>query len=506
MRDFLYDFRRTFTGKFTIVMIVLIILATLGITYAAVALSSGSSGSPGSTAYVMPEVYPSAGGYNITDYVVNGYGQPVHGLTISSSITNTTTQVTTYFNGTSDSSGYLFFHYSSSSKIIAYNYSSSYTNGIALTKNQAYLNNQTSKIFFYPNIIGSLADTAYPQNNSTVVLYSMKVANPGSKVTSELMLYYAAPNGTVMPTYNLYYNVSQSNGVNFPPTSSNGMVFDRSVGGSNHYIMALPLNATANNKQVVVGLFNSTGTFVGGNAAVYYTTISTASILQSALELPYTFLIPIVGIFSAYFYYGKDKTSGVLESVITRPVTKGRLFVSRFVGTAATFFVALLIAVFGANLLLYAYTNAFMPVSSLMSIVLGYLVEAIAFSGIMYIISQYVKSQGALLGIGIGLFFLFVFVWGIITDLIIYLGHINLATSGGYALSIAMSAVSPNFFPTMVLSYDTGIYPPTFAAFSVGPSVLASSVGITLATVLLVGLIWVVVPSLISFLLARSRD
>ena len=506
MRDFLYDFRRTFTGRFTIVMVVLIILATLGITYAAVALSSGSTGSPGSTAYVMPEMYPSAGGYNITDFAVNGYGEPVQGLSISSSVTNSTTHVTTYLNGTTDSSGYLYFHLSISDSYVVYNYSSSYSNGIALTPSQGYLVSSPGKSAFYSGVPGSMNLVGYGQQNSTAVLYTMKVSNPNSKINSNEMLYYAAPNGTVMPSLDVYYRVSNGSGLTFPPSSSNGMIFDKTVGGSNYYLLNLPLNVTADKRQVVVGLFNSTGTFVGGNFPVLYSSVSTASILQSALELPYEFLIPIVGIFSAYFYYGKDKTSGVLESVITRPVTKGRLFVSRFVGNAATFLAALLLAMFFADVLLYGYTGSFIPVDSLLSIIIGYAIEAIAFSGIMYIISQYTRSQGALLGIGIGLFFLLVFVWGIIVELIIHFGHINTATAGGYAETVLLSAISPTFFPTMILSYDTGIYPPSFATFSVGPTVLASAVGITLFSVVLVGLIWVAIPSLVSFFLARSRD
>ncbi len=506
MRDFIYDFRRTLTGRFTIVMIILIILATLGITYAAVALTSSSTSSPGSSAYVMPEIYQSSGGYNITDYVVNGYGQPVQGIAISSSITNSTTHVTSYFNGTSDSSGYLYFHYDSSSPVVTYNYSSRYQNGLAVSNTQAYLDTYGNFTSFYPNFYGISTATAYNLHNSSAVIYSIKVANPNSKTTSDLMLYYAAPNGALMPSYDLYYNVTGTNSVTFPPSTTKGMTLDRTVGGSNHYIISLPLNDTANTNFVIVGLFNSTGSFVAGNYGVYYTSVSTASILQSALELPYTFLIPIVGIFSSYFYYGKDKTSGVLESVITRPVTKGRLFVSRFVGTSATFFASLLIAVFGADLMLFYFTGSFITTKSLMSIVLGYLVEAIAFSGIMYVISQFVRSQGALLGIGIGIFFLFVFVWGIITDVIVYFAHINLATTGGYAFSVAMNAVSPNFFPTMILSYDTGIYPPSFATFTTGSAIAASSVGITLASVIFAGLFWVIVPSLASFLLARSRD
>ena len=512
MRDFLYDFRRTFTGKFTIIMIILIILASVGLTYAGVAISASSNagGSPSTSAYLLPEIYQSQNGFNFTDYVVNGYGQPVSGLAINSNATmyngSNTIGGKVYLNGTTNSQGFVYFHMDGNTTLneLVYNYSNSFSNGIGNSAGEAFLLfSPKGTTTFYPNAYG--ASSLNNLKNTTNVLYFLKVANPSSQSLSSEMVYFAASNKTVVPAISVYYNITGSTSPSLP-SSTHGMTFYKNLTGSNHYLFTIPLNKTAARQNVQVVFANSTGAILGGNNYVLYSYVSPAAILQTLLEFPYEFLIPIIGIFSAYFYYGKDRTSGVLESVITRPVTKGRLFASRFVGTAATFFVAIIIAILMADLLLLHYTGSLMGWDSFFGLVLGYTIEAIAFSGIMYIISQFVKSQGALLGIGIGIFFLLVFVWSIVVDVLLLYLHVNSATVAGYSMSIKLLAISPTFFPTLVNSYVTGVYPPTFGLTTGLSLASASSMGITLAAVVAVGAIWIMVPSLISFFLARSRD
>lgn len=512
MRDFIYDFKRTFTGKFTIVMMILIILASVGITYAGVAISSSSSnsgGSPSSIAYVLPEIYQSNSGFNFTDYVVNGYGQPVSGLAINSNATMysgpTVIGGKVYLNGTTNSQGFVYFRMNGNATAneLVYNYSSSFSNGISSSAGEAFLLNSSKGFSFYPNAYG--ASSLSYLKNTTDVLYYLRVATPSNQALSSEMVYFAAPNGTAIPALSVYYNISSGTSSSLP-SSTNGMTFYSNLSGSNHYLFTIPLNKTADRQNIQVVFTNSSGDILGGNSYILYKFVSPAATLQTLLQFPYEFLIPIVGIFSAYFYYGKDRTSGVLESVITRPVTKGRLFASRFVGTAATFFVAILIAILLADLLLLHYTGSLMGWNSFIGMVLGYTIEAIAFSGVMYIISQFVKSQGALLGIGIGIFFLLVFVWGIIVDVLLLYLHVNTATIAGYSISVKLSAISPTFFPTLINSYITGVYPPTFGIRTGLNLASAASLGITLDAVVAIGAIWIIVPSLVSFFLARSRD
>lgn len=515
IRDFLYDLRRTITGRFTLIMIALIILSTVGLTYISASSASISSASPQTSYQILPEIYPVSGGYNISDFAVNGFGEPVSQLSI---VTNVFVQgvynnssakpslgtTTEYFNGTTDSNGFANFTFNTSAQDFQYNYSMGYIGPISTGETSVYMFNGTAGMVI-PYFASGHGTAAHGFHNNSI-LYALMVSNPKSQSLKNLFIYYAAPNGITLPPVSLYYEVQNTTGTTSPPTSTSGMTFLRDLGGQNSYVIEMPLNKTADNHLVTVAVFNGTTSPSISFSMIFYSSISAGAYLESILNIPFEFLIPIVGIFSAYFYYGKDKASGVLESVITRPVTKGRILISRFIGTSATFFISLLAALGLADFVVFAYTGSFITTGFFLSMLLGWVAEAIAFSGIMYVAAQFIKSQGAQLGLGIGLFFLLVFFWSLITSIILLETHVNLATVSGYSVQVALNAISPSYYPTLILAYNSGVYPPATAGFSVGPTVLASTLGITLVSVIAVGLIWVIVPSFISFLLARSRD
>lgn len=500
MRDFIYDLRRTLTGKFTIIMIILIILATSSIVYGTVRSFNSSTGpSPGSEAFVLPNVYYRNGGFNISDFVVNGYGHPVSGLKISSSAVNVSNRIgvpdhIVYFNGTTDSSGYVNFSSSMNWTNIRYTYSPQYVDGINVSFSVATLDQ-------YGFFSGSPLDNNFGQGNGFSSFYMFSISNASSVSTKNIFLYYISPNGSAMPQEKIYYEV-HINGYSLPTSNNTGMTYFKTIGGTRSLIFSLPLNETANGNPVVVELFNTSSSRpIAGMASVLYTHTSAGSILDSAVVFPYEFLIPILGIFSAYFYYGKDKASGVLESIIARPVTKGRIFMSRFTAGSLSFLFAILVAVAISDIIIFRFTGSWIGTDSFFSVVLGYTAEAVAFSGILYLVAQYVKSEGGILGTGIGLFFLLVLFWGLIVDVILFELHVNTALKSYIVLNLSLSAISPASIPTLSSALNSGV----FQAPS-GSALLASSVGITLFSVVAVGVIWVIVPFIFSYLLARSRD
>ena len=512
MRDFIYDLRRTLTGKFTIVMIVLIVLATVGIAYAAVSFSSGSSVAPGSEAYVYPAVFKTQYGYNVTDFVANGYGQPVAGLSIDSSLVNTTFNRTTAtystkmdnLSGTTNSYGYFntTVHFSLVN-YTQYEYFPLYISGINVTaefQNPIIEKNASSEggINYYNSAV-------WQSTSNQSVYFVAKVANPSSKTLSNIEIYYASANGSAMPEANLYYYVQNQSSISLPLPSKEMTLYGQ-IGGFHNKVFTLPLNATANGFNVIVELFPPSGgvqPLVMLSSAILYSSTSSGALLEAILQVPYEFLIPILGIFSAYFYYGKDKASGVLESIITRPVTKGRIFASRFIGGAVSFLVALVVAEALSDIIIYKYTGSLLSSSYFFSILGGYLVEAIAFSGLIYLVSQFLKSQGGILGAGIGLFFVMVLFWSDLMALVLFALHVDSAVKSGVVAALALDTISPGTFPSLVIDLRSGVYGSTLG---IGQGYLASSVGITTVSVVLVGLAWLLIPALASFFLARSRD
>ena len=122
--------------------------------------------------------------------------------------------------------------------------------------------------------------------------------------------------------------------------------------------------------------------------------------------------------------------------------------------------------------------------------------EAIGFAGIIYLVSQFEKTQGQVLGTGIGLLFVLGFMWSLITGGILFLLHIK-STGITYVKDLLiLDSISPAYFPDLLANYILG----TYSTFK------ASAVGINIYSVTAVGLVWVLVPSILSLYFARKRD
>ncbi len=488
MNDFLYDIKRTLFGKFTIIMIVLVVLLSLGISYATLSSSSASSAPPSAVATVMPDIYPTHGGFMIVDYAVNGYGKPVSGLSINSNVTNFSStnklEVIQQFNGVTNSKGFVSFQYNTTDKNVTYRYWSSYAYGKGTAISMADWINVSGSLSFSP---GGPNSGLYKQNVPNYV-FILPVKNPNSDLPNSFLIYYAGPNSTHPPNMKVYYNVTPS-GTSISSSSvvSKNTTYFGTISKTNNTIVTLPVKSNITNGNLNIMVTYTNDTVIAYNS-VFYSVINSNSVIDSIIQIPYEFLIPILGIFSAYFYYGKDKASGVLDSVIVRPVTKGRVFLSRFIASAVSFFVALILSLALMDFVVYKFTNAAMSSTSFFEILLGYFAVAIAYAGIIYVISQFTKSQGAILGSGIGIFFLFVFIWGIIVALLSF--YINTAIAGSYVWIVALSSISPSFIPTLVTYFRTGLF----------------SSYVTIYSLLLVGIVWACVPAVISFFLARNRD
>ncbi len=143
------------------------------------------------------------------------------------------------------------------------------------------------------------------------------------------------------------------------------------------------------------------------------------------------------------------------------------------------------------NLLIYKYTGGFLPSYQYLFLVLSYFVEAMAFAGLIYLISQYAKSPGVILGSGIALFFILLQgIWDIIIILSLTSLKVDIAVKSGAILMSVLEMISPSNYPTMVVNFINGTLPS----------------GISAIDIVLIGVIWAAVPAILSFFLAISRD
>ena len=212
-------------------------------------------------------------------------------------------------------------------------------------------------------------------------------------------------------------------------------------------------------------------------------------------------LIPILAVFSGYLTYGKDRTSGVLESVLKRPVTRGGLIFSRFVANAVAIIIAVGVSMIISDLIIDHYFLMYLSDYFSLYFVWTYVVEGLAFLGIVYMFSHIVKSQGALLGASIAVFIVLDLFWSIIPVAILAALNVS-SSSNAYVLgTIAFDYISPSGFSSLVQTMFTGKIG-IISSVSIDPS----SYGLVAPVLIVVCLLWIAVPFAIAFNLARNRD
>ena len=497
MSGFFYDIKRTLSGKFTIIVVVLLVLVTMATAYGA-GISSDTA-APAHTDIVLPYVNDTDGIIHVSDYIINGYGQPVSDLSITSSILNLTSIDVIANRTVASENGYANFTFNDKNVTnFIYKYQPYYKNGAPVqdTSKSLISYERGTIIQFQTTCFATSPIYNVCFNDSSVPVYEVLLKDKSNPSQINTMVYVPYINSSInnQPLY-ISDNITSSPayGINVRNVMPN---YTKDEPNSGAFIYSTHLTTEDQDKYVNVYITNKTGALLIPNMSYMYTYIKPGVALQNGLALYFgILLIPILGIFSSYFYYSKDKASGVLESIIARPITKGKLMISRFIGNSVSFLIGLLISFGVADIILEHYTGIYISAGTFTAMLVGYLVEAIAFASIMYLITQFEKTQGEILGTGIALFFILGFMWTIVSGAILFLFHITSEMALLKDLLI-IDSISPSYFPDIIADYHLGVY----------STVSASSVGINIYSVVLIGLAWVLIPSLLALYFARKRD
>lgn len=483
MRDFIYDLRRTLSGKFTIISIIFIIVVSAGIGYALTA--AGSSGTQ-PTIHTNSSYTYSNGTYNVAIFAFNENGQAASSLEIYAQYNNT------YVNLTTDSSGFAHYTIKSDALELIFNYS---------------LNPITSSSVGFVHYIYMVGKYF---NGNSVQATLTTITKPGTTNSHELLLYYSPTylNETSNKIY-IYYGIYNLTGRSTLPISMQNSTFYTEVTVSKVGTQLIDINPTnlSATQGVAVTVFsanNSTG--YGITSAQYIpqniiSKIGVATLVFNVFAALFGLIIPILASLSAYFYFGKDKASGVLESVITRPVTKGRIILSRYIANVGSMIVAFAIGTAVFNIFLYRATGSTLSLDYAGSLIWSYFVEIAAFTGIIFLVSQYVKSQGGILGIAIALFLIFGVMWStVITPLLLtYVFHAISGTNTYQQLTIYFDVLNPAGYSSLMAFFISPIS-------LTGASIDAAKFGVTRLSLTVVGLLWFLVPIILAFVIGRRRD
>ncbi len=488
-RAFFFDFRKTVTGKFSIAMIIVIILFSV-----IVGLVFGSLSGSSSNNTLNSIGYYQNNSLHIAVLATDQYGNTISGIPISVGYNGN------YFNGTSNSKGF-------------------FNATIPVTLNQTLLTTQGFEYFFYNYSINSLTSgflsfgTVYYSNSSNPKLSSFNfnivniwsVAQKSSSTNRSIAIFYVGPNGTKAPSLTIYANPYSGSGpINLPVPGTNistkGLI---EIGTyANFSYIVVPANVGTHNGTgtFVLYLVNSTGTVYQSTVVYLYLNVSTSqvtSVFIAVISELFAFLIPLLAIFSAYLYYAKDKTNGTMESILSRPVTRGRLITSRFLSNVVVSLIALAAGIATIDVLSSRYTGVFLPEYQVLDIIWAYFVIATAFIGLVYLIAQLTKSTGLVLGISIVFYIILVLFWSTLSSLLLPLALGLVPGTIPYSHAyIIINSFSPIGYANLVTTYlENNIVGINF-----------SSLGVSFTEILFVGIVWLVVPFGLAFMLARNRD
>ncbi len=469
-------------------MIILIILFSVLV---GIAFSSLSSLQSTSSNIIYSKGYYDNGDVNITVLATNQYGSPISTLPVSIGYNGTTV------NGTTDSAGWANLTFK------AYNETAIYYNVSSVTANSGYASNyQVFNFSQLPKYNGSVTKEELVYTS----LIMGFVPQSGNLLNNSITMFYVGLNGTAAPPIYLYaqyftgapgsytigQNISTKNltligeysGFNYVVVKPTNLAFS-SNGTGLYRVYALSSNDTLYN-EAIMQLHNQ----------VSPTSIS--NLFFAIVDSLFGFMIPILAIFSAYLYFSKDKTNGVMESILSRPVTRGRLIVSRFTANVIVSLVAVAAGILTLDILSARFTGSLMSAFVVENIIWMFFVVATGFIGIIYLLTQFFRSTGSILGISVSLYIVLSLLWTflIVPLLLLLFAHGSTGTLLYDRDYLIINSLNPAGYPRLV-----GLY-----AFGNSTGISLSTLGLTLPVLIGVGLAWIIIPFALAYLLARNRD
>jgi ABC-2 type transport system permease protein len=209
------------------------------------------------------------------------------------------------------------------------------------------------------------------------------------------------------------------------------------------------------------------------------------------------FFVPVIGLVIGNAVYAKDRSTGVMDSVLCRPVTRGELVISRFLALVLSSGAILAAALFVTDLAVVARTGYFIDPVALAAIFLSLLVEAASFGGLIMFLSHVFRSGSTVQGASTTIFVIFSIVWYI--ALIILVAAENNLTDAFQTMFIA-DYFSPAQYTILMTAYVQHTF--LFGILQINPA----NAGLVLGGLVAGGLAWTLGPFAATYYLATHRD
>ncbi|MCL4446920.1 MAG: ABC transporter permease subunit [Thermoplasmatales archaeon] len=486
MRPVVYEIKRSLTNRFSIVLIVAIIGLTALISYEGGALSTSHTGS-GNTVSEVSGYYASGNRITVVSYFFDQNGNPASSVKANVSLNGTT------YAGTEASPGVLEFHVISqsaaSSVYLHLNYS--YSSSFRLRTNSTNSMTINTKIASYSGL-DIVTGISSPTNSSNLGF---------------LLFYVGATGNHTAPPIDVNLATVASGVLN------NSYLWEHQYSYFTHVSVFPSLGAKAINKTYGLYIKSGVSSLVFFKAPIgplsLYKPFTVSSIESSFFSIESALLvifIPLLSVFMAYFTYGKDRVTGILETVIKRPITKGGAIRSRFLANSVVVASSILVAIIISDLISYRYFHIFMPPTFILYMWWAYSVIGVSFLAISYIFSHILRSPGALLGALIAVFFIFGLFWTVIFDVIVAAFSITSGTSSYITFQVLFNYANPAGYASLFQLFITHGLGGGLGSFGSSQSINPAYYGVTPVLLIIAGVLWIGIPFAIAQFLAVKRD
>ncbi|HKW04717.1 MAG TPA: ABC transporter permease subunit [Nitrososphaerales archaeon] len=533
---FLYDFRRTIASRSVlIVMIAMIMLSfVLYANYYPVSVRY-SYNPPANTNTSQVFVYYDTSGYHFLAFVWNKFGQPIGGMKFDVNVSDPSSP-----SGLASGSGV-----TNASGITQFTTvvpeSNGYSISLVATSRSGELVSGTYSPFLPSTLPGQTVSLFQP-GRYTSPSTPTTIIDSSNASARDILVSWAGMNGSSPRGYEVYYKFvssDQSCQITFTESVCNGagpqVPFELNhtnaflLGIMKSYIQIFHAPApsgfnasNALNTVVAIGLTYPNGTSVARSAGEVFslpvgqlypavgnslTSEQVSQIVVTFFEDIFGLFIPLNAIVATYSIYGKDRVSGILESVLAQPVTRRGLALSRYVSSLLGLSIALIVSAAVLDLIAEQLWHSFINSNLLISSAAALLIELAAFIGIMMFLSHLVKSSGALIGIGVAMFLVIDFFQSLIVTLVTSALGIQGGSVNFYKVAAVLGFANPAQFVTLVDTYLTNLYQASFFGIATGSfPITPSSFGITIPSIIVTAVLWISVPLGLFLYLAIKRD
>ncbi|MGD0476819.1 MAG: ABC transporter permease [Nitrososphaerales archaeon] len=478
----LYDFKRTIRSKSVVISMAVIVALSLGIIPIINLATSPTTFSSGSTVVLG---YYRSPGYHLLAYSYNTYGQPVSGAVVNLTITDQ--EGTHSSRVTTNSSGYSSWTIAGNpgGQQVAYVLSTS-GSGVQGTSLQL----QIGEVFAF---------NGYPIN---------MVVDPANSSRTDVLFVYEGANGSLPTMYSVYYNFSRSLGpvVTAPNETQMALLGTPTGFATTFHLPPVPTNTAL----VTIGAFGPNGTnalyssYTGSLSGGLPVSVTPNQIFTSFTASILSLVVPLMAVLVAYGSYGKDKATGVLESVLTRPVTRRGLALSRYVSILLSISVALVVTMAVMEVISKAMLGSILSPAFAAYTVVSLIVEAAAFIGIIMLLSHVLKSSGSIVGLGVGLWILLDFFWGLLILIAALALGVQIGSGNYLGLTIQSAFFNPAQFYVLVGDFLNGLS--ISSSFGTQTPISPATYGLTPYSIALAGVFWVLVPAGLFLYSASRRD